>query len=137
MSTLRMRNLAILSIEQQLTDKIFFYDGIEEFANKKKKKKSNFVESCNFYFRNKDSPNFFFYHPPSHFYFLTVNWWSLSIFGVYLKYTIFQYVKVIFILKIQKCGTWSNGETGEGWSSIRLILNLASHNYWPKHTYIK
>ena len=35
MSTLRLRNLAILSIEQQLTDEITFDIAIEEFANKK------------------------------------------------------------------------------------------------------
>ena len=38
MSTLRLRNLAILSIEQQLTDKINFGIAIEEFANKKARK---------------------------------------------------------------------------------------------------
>jgi len=38
MSTLRLRNLATLSIEQQLTDKIIFDIAIEEFANKKARK---------------------------------------------------------------------------------------------------
>jgi len=38
MSTLRLRNLAILSIEQQLTEKINFDIAIEEFANKKARK---------------------------------------------------------------------------------------------------
>jgi len=38
MSTLRLRNLAILSIEQQLTDEINFDTAIEEFANKKARK---------------------------------------------------------------------------------------------------
>jgi len=38
MSTLRMRNLAILSIEQQLTDEINFDIAVEEFANKKARK---------------------------------------------------------------------------------------------------
>ena len=33
-----MRNLAILSIEQQLTDEINFDIAIEEFANKKARK---------------------------------------------------------------------------------------------------
>jgi len=35
MSTLRLSNLAILPIEQQLTDKIYFGIAVEEFANKK------------------------------------------------------------------------------------------------------
>ena len=35
MGTLRLRNLATLSIEQQLTDEIDFDIAIEEFANKK------------------------------------------------------------------------------------------------------
>jgi len=38
MSTLRMRNLAIPSIEQQLTDEINFDIAVEEFANKKARK---------------------------------------------------------------------------------------------------
>jgi len=38
MSTLRLRNLAILSVEQQLTDEINFDIAIEEFANKKARK---------------------------------------------------------------------------------------------------
>jgi len=38
MSTLRLRNLATLSIEQQLTDNINFYIAIEEFPNKKARK---------------------------------------------------------------------------------------------------
>jgi len=38
MSTLRLRNLATLSSEQQLTDKINFDIAIEEFANKKARK---------------------------------------------------------------------------------------------------
>jgi len=38
MSTLRWRNLAALSIEQQLTDKINFDVAIEEFVNKKARK---------------------------------------------------------------------------------------------------
>jgi len=38
MSTLRLRNLAILSIEQQLIYKINFDIAIEEFANKKARK---------------------------------------------------------------------------------------------------
>ena len=38
MSTLRLRNLATLSIEQQLTDNINFDITIEEFANKKARK---------------------------------------------------------------------------------------------------
>jgi len=38
MITLRLRNLATLSIEQQLTDKINFDIAIEEFANKKARK---------------------------------------------------------------------------------------------------
>ena len=40
MSVLRLRNLATLSIEQQLTDKINFNIAIEEFANKKARKVS-------------------------------------------------------------------------------------------------
>jgi len=40
MSALRLRNLATLSIEQQLTDKINFDIAIEEFANKKIRKVS-------------------------------------------------------------------------------------------------
>jgi len=40
MSALRLRNLATLSIQQQLTDKINFDIAIEEFANKKGKKVS-------------------------------------------------------------------------------------------------
>jgi len=40
MSALRLRNLATLSIEQQLTDKIKFDIAIEEFANKKARKDS-------------------------------------------------------------------------------------------------
>jgi len=38
MSTLRLRNLATLSIEQQLTDNIIFDIAVEEFANKKARK---------------------------------------------------------------------------------------------------
>jgi len=38
MSTLRMRNLAIPSIEQQLTDEINSGIAVEEFANKKARK---------------------------------------------------------------------------------------------------
>jgi len=38
MSTLRLRNLAILSTEQQLADEIKFDIGNEEFANKKARK---------------------------------------------------------------------------------------------------
>jgi len=40
MSTLRLRNIATLSIEQQLTEKINFDIAIEEFANKKARKVS-------------------------------------------------------------------------------------------------
>jgi len=40
MSTLRLRNLATLSIKEQLTDKINFDIPIEEFANKKARKVS-------------------------------------------------------------------------------------------------
>ena len=38
MSTLRLKNLTTLSIEQQLTDNINFDIAIEEFANKKARK---------------------------------------------------------------------------------------------------
>ena len=38
MSALRLKNLATLSIEQQLTDKINFDIAIEEFANNKARK---------------------------------------------------------------------------------------------------
>jgi len=38
MSTLRLRNLAIPSIEQQLTVEINFVIAVEEFANKKARK---------------------------------------------------------------------------------------------------
>ena len=38
MSTLRLRNLAMLSIERELTDEIAFDDVTEEFANKKSRK---------------------------------------------------------------------------------------------------
>ena len=38
MSNLRLRNLAMLSIERELTDKITFDDVIAEFANKKARK---------------------------------------------------------------------------------------------------
>jgi len=38
MSTLRLRNLATLSVEQQLTNKINFDIAFEEFANKKARK---------------------------------------------------------------------------------------------------
>jgi len=38
MSTLRLRNLATLSIEQRLTDTINFDIAIEKFANKKSRK---------------------------------------------------------------------------------------------------
>ena len=38
MSTLRLRNLATLSVEQQSTNKINFDIAIEEFANKKARK---------------------------------------------------------------------------------------------------
>ena len=38
MSTLRLRNLATLSVEQQSTDNINFDIAIEEFANKKARK---------------------------------------------------------------------------------------------------
>jgi len=38
MSTLRLRNLATLFVEQQLTNKIIFDIAIEEFANKKARK---------------------------------------------------------------------------------------------------
>ena len=37
-STLRLRNLATLSVEQQLTDNVNFDITIEEFANKKARK---------------------------------------------------------------------------------------------------
>jgi len=40
MSALRLRNLAVLSIDQQLTDKINFAIAIEEFANTKARKVS-------------------------------------------------------------------------------------------------
>jgi len=48
MSTLLLRSLATLSIEQQLTDEINFDIAIEEFANKKEKKLL-----CSFHFRIK------------------------------------------------------------------------------------
>ena len=38
MSTLRLRNLAILSIERQFTDEIVFDDVVDEFARKKSRK---------------------------------------------------------------------------------------------------
>jgi len=38
MSTMWLRNLATLSIDQQLTDNINFHHAIEEFANKKARK---------------------------------------------------------------------------------------------------
>jgi len=38
MSTLQLGNLATLSIEQQLTNKVNFDNAIEEFANKKVRK---------------------------------------------------------------------------------------------------
>jgi len=38
MSTLWLRNVATLSVEQQLTNKINFDIAIEEFANKKARK---------------------------------------------------------------------------------------------------
>jgi len=38
MSTMRLRNLATLSIEQPLTDEINFDIATEEFANKKARK---------------------------------------------------------------------------------------------------
>jgi len=38
MRTLRLRNLATLSVEQQLRDEINFDIAIEEFANKKARK---------------------------------------------------------------------------------------------------
>jgi len=38
MSTLWLRNLAILSIKQQMTDEIVFGNVIAEFANKKARK---------------------------------------------------------------------------------------------------
>jgi len=38
MSTLRLRNLAKLSVEQQVTDNINFEIAVEEFANKKARK---------------------------------------------------------------------------------------------------
>jgi len=57
MSTLRLRNLATLSMEQQLTYEIHFDIAIEEFGNKKARN-VNCVENCNFHFRNKDDPNF-------------------------------------------------------------------------------
>jgi len=38
MSALRLRNLATLSIEQQLTNNINFDNAIEEFANEKTRK---------------------------------------------------------------------------------------------------
>jgi len=38
MNTLRLRNLATLSMEQQLTDEINFDIATEEFANKKARK---------------------------------------------------------------------------------------------------
>ena len=55
MSTLRLRNLATLSVEQQLTDNINFDIAIEEFGNKKE---SDCVENCSFNLKNKDVPNF-------------------------------------------------------------------------------
>ena len=48
MSTLLLRSLATLSVEQQLTDEINFDIAIEEFANKKEKKLL-----CSFHFRIK------------------------------------------------------------------------------------
>jgi len=56
MSTLRLRNLATLSIEQQLTDNINFDIAIEAFANKKARKVS--VENCSFHFGNEVGLNF-------------------------------------------------------------------------------
>jgi len=53
MSTLRLRNLATLSIEQQLKDNINFDIAIEEFGNK-----SYCIENCSFHFKSKDGPNF-------------------------------------------------------------------------------
>jgi len=38
MSTMQLRNLATLSVEQQLTNKMNFDIAIEEFANKKTRK---------------------------------------------------------------------------------------------------
>jgi len=38
MSTLRLRNLATLSVEQQLTDEINSDIAVDEFANKKARK---------------------------------------------------------------------------------------------------
>jgi len=63
MSTLRLRNLATLFIEQQLTDEINFDIATEEFANKNARK-SYCVENCSFHLINKDGPNFlhFFYY---------------------------------------------------------------------------
>jgi len=57
MSTLRLRNLATLSMEKQLKYEINFDMVIEQCANKKGR--SYFVENCSFLFRNKDGPNFY------------------------------------------------------------------------------
>ena len=57
MSTLRLRNLAKLSVEQQVTDNINFEIAVEEFANKKAREVS--VENRSFRFRNKDVLIFF------------------------------------------------------------------------------
>jgi len=58
MSILRLRNLATLFIEQQLTDNINFDIAIEEIANKKARKVT--VENCSFHFTNKVGPNFLY-----------------------------------------------------------------------------
>jgi len=57
MSALRLRNLAILSIEQQLRDEINF-DIVIEGTCQQKGKKSYCVENCSFHFRNKDDSYF-------------------------------------------------------------------------------
>ena len=52
MNTLWLRHIVILSVEQQLTDGIVFYNVNGEFPTENKK--TYFVESCTFHFRNKD-----------------------------------------------------------------------------------
>ena len=54
---LEVENLAIPSIERQLTDAAIIFDNVIKELTTTKNKNSYSVESCTFHFRNKDVPN--------------------------------------------------------------------------------
>jgi len=94
-----LRNLATLSIEQQLTDNINFDIAIEEFVNKKARKVTVYKIVV---FISKIKMVLIFYtfftiFPQMSFllkfiYLLLI---MFEIFGVYLKHTMFENVKVL------------------------------------------